>query len=396
VALARPAANGAAPSSAAGASLLAAGGRHSCAAVAGGSVACWGANDRGQLGDGSVATRTSPTAVAGELSFVSVSVGLTHSCAVTRLGDVYCWGADNRGQLGDATTIRRTAPVRVAGLGTYVSVTAGVSHTCGVTTTGGLRCWGANDEGQLGDGTRDGRTVPTTVALGGLAAVAAAAGGQHSCAVTDDGRVHCWGADAAGQLGDGQPGGFRLTPGPVALSERAITVTAGLAHSCALTEGGAVWCWGRIESGQPAGRAPVAASGPTRLDLRGTSSVVQIVSGAAHSCARDAGGAVWCWGRNTRGALGDGTTAGRETPVRVALPAPAVAIAAGTAHSCAMTADGRTFCWGDNTDGQLGDASRETHASPVLVRYPAGLAPAVRGDAARPLGSATSPTATTR
>jgi hypothetical protein len=216
---ARPA-NGTAPAGGVDRSVLSAGGRHSCAATNAGGVFCWGANDRGQLGDGTSMLRDRPGAVAGELRFVEVAAGLTHSCAVTRLGDVYCWGADHRGQLGDATTIRRNAPVRVAGVGTYVRVSAGVSHTCGVTTSGVLRCWGANDRGQLGDGTRESRTIPTAVGGDLGAVVDVAAGGQHSCAVDGGGRVHCWGANREGQLGDGGRGDPRDVPRPVTLRRR--------------------------------------------------------------------------------------------------------------------------------------------------------------------------------
>jgi alpha-tubulin suppressor-like RCC1 family protein len=106
-----------------------------------------------------------------------------------------------------------------------------------------------------------------------------------------------------------------------------------------------------------------------------TTRFVQIVSGAAHNCALDTTGGVWCWGRNTRGALGDGSTANRALPTRVRLPGRAADITAGTAHSCAMLADGRTLCWGDNLDGQLGDETRTARLSPVAVHFPTGRTP---------------------
>jgi alpha-tubulin suppressor-like RCC1 family protein len=373
------------PAAASGASevtLLSAGGRHSCAATAAGTLHCWGANDRGQLGDGTQAPRSGPGAVAGALSFTSVSAGLAHSCAVTRLGDVYCWGSDRRGQLGDATTVHRDAPVRVAGVGTYASVSAGGVHSCGVTRDGAVRCWGANDQGQLGDGTRESRTVPTPVRLDGVAVTRVAAGGQHTCAIGDDGRVRCWGGNRDGQLGDVGLGDSRTTPVAVPLPASAIAISAGLAHSCALTVDGAVWCWGRNDSGQTGAGSPTARSGPTRVRVAGAT-LRQLASGAAHNCALDAGGGAWCWGRNTRGAVGDGSTTNRPAPIRVRLPSSAVAVAAGTAHSCATLADGRTFCWGDNLDGQLGDATRAARLSPVAVHYPAGVTPLVTAASAR-------------
>jgi alpha-tubulin suppressor-like RCC1 family protein len=263
----------------------------------------------------------------------------------------------------------------VAGSGTYTSVSAGAVHSCAVTTQGTLRCWGANDEGQLGDGTRDSRTVPTPVRLSEAGVVRVAAGGQHSCALGDDGRVRCWGANRNGQLGDGQASTSRALPAPVVLPAPAVAISTGLAHSCALTADGAAWCWGRNESGQLGDASQIGRPRPTRTRT-GTARFAQIVSGAAHNCALDTTGGVWCWGRNTRGALGDGSTANRAVPTRVRLPGPAAAITAGTAHSCAMLVDGRTLCWGDNLDGQLGDETRAARLSPVAVRFPTGRTPA--------------------
>jgi alpha-tubulin suppressor-like RCC1 family protein len=372
---------------------LAAGGRHGCTMTVAGSLVCWGANDRGQLGDGTAAVQAGPVAVAGDLAFVSVSAGLLHTCAVTRLGDVYCWGADDRGQLGDATTIRRNAPVRIAGLGTYASVSAGAAHTCGVTTDGALRCWGANDQAQLGDGTRDSRSAPTPVLVGNAPVVSVAAGGQHTCAVTDDGRLYCWGANNDGQLGSGERGAYRAAPAPVAVAGRATSVTAGLAHSCALTGDGAVTCWGRVETGDARAGAPSGPAGPAHVRFADTVPVVAIASGGAHACALTAVGRVWCWGRNTRGALGDGTTRPRSEPVRVALPGPAVAVTAGNAHTCAALASGRTYCWGENQNGQLGDPMRTARFVPAPVRFPAGVRP-LGGRAAPPVAVGSPPTTT--
>jgi alpha-tubulin suppressor-like RCC1 family protein len=355
--------------------ILAAGGRHSCTATVAGSLHCWGANDRGQVGDGTATTRTAPVAVASVLTFEAVAAGLAHSCALTRLGDVYCWGSDSRGQLGDATTVRRSAPVRVAGVDSYVAVTTGATHSCGVTSAAMVRCWGANDQGQLGDGTRTSRPVPTAVILPSRA-IGVAAGGQHSCAVGESGEVHCWGVNRDGQLGIGLQHVMRELPSSVAaLPVRASTVGAGLAHSCALGTDGSVWCWGRNESGQLGDGTRIRRPTPARVPFGDAQPLVQVVSGGAHTCALGGNGGVWCWGRNTRGAIGDGTTTNRMVPTRVRLPAPAVAIAAGTAHSCATTTSSQTFCWGDNLDGQLGDASRSPRLAPTRVRYRPGVSP---------------------
>jgi alpha-tubulin suppressor-like RCC1 family protein len=237
-----------------------------------------------------------------------------------------------------------------------------------VTATGALRCWGANDQGQLGDGSRDSRLVPTTVALNGADVAQVAAGGQHTCAITGDGRIQCWGANRDGQLGEGTTGGSRPVPAAVGLPGQAVHVSTGLAHSCALTADGAAWCWGRNDAGQLGDGSRVTRSRPVRVAADGVTRFAQIAAGGTHSCAVDAVGAVWCWGQNARGAVGDGSTTVRERPVRVVLPGRADAVATGTAHSCAHLTDGRAFCWGSASAGQLGDSARVARRSPVAVR----------------------------
>lgn len=356
------------------ASLLAAGGRHTCALGTVGSLYCWGANQHGQLGDGTTDPHLTPTTVTGAFTFTAAATGSAHSCAATRLGDVYCWGMDSFGQLGDATTVRRNAPVRVAGAGVYSHVVTGAAHSCAVTTDGSLRCWGANDQGQLGDGTRTSRSTPQLVRLADAVAAApvatVAAGGAHTCAALADGRLFCWGANTQGQLGDGTRTPTVTPTRAVALPRPVTSVSAGLSHTCALTDDGAAWCWGRNDAGQLGDDTHTSRATPTRVHLAAGHTLATVVSGAAHNCALDEAGRVWCWGRNGRGAVGDGTTTHQLHPSRVPLPAPAIAIAAGTGHSCATTTSGATLCWGSNSDGQLGDGTRTSRSTPTLVRRP--------------------------
>ena len=363
-----------------GQALLAAGGRHSCALTLAGRAHCWGANERGQLGDGGPAlSRAIPVAVTGVLSFAALTGGFAHSCAVTRLGDVYCWGSNTRGQLGDATTTRRNAPVRIAGPGAYAAVAAGFAHTCALTTDGVVRCWGDNAQGQAGAGPREPQPVPSSVRVGS-AVVQVAAGGQHSCAVTDAGRLVCWGSNADGQLG-GPPGPGSPTPQPVSLPGRVTSVGLGLAHSCAVTDDGALWCWGRNDAGQLGDGTRLSRAQPVRVPLGDGRRAAGVISGAAHTCAIDTDGGLACWGRNTRGAVGDGSVASRSVPVATRLPSPVVAAAAGTGHTCAVTVSAGTLCWGDDTDGQLGDASVTSRTLPGPVRYPAGVVARTRANA---------------
>jgi alpha-tubulin suppressor-like RCC1 family protein/tRNA A-37 threonylcarbamoyl transferase component Bud32 len=341
---------------------VAAGGRHSCVLDAAGAARCWGANDQGQLGDGTLDDRTGPAAVAGELAFAQLNAGSSHTCGVTRDGDAYCWGNNERGQLGDATTLQRNTPVRVGASGPFKTVRAGFAHSCALTRAGEISCWGSNAYGQLGTGAGLTSPRPADVA-GAMRFGAMAVGWNHTCAITVGGDVYCWGSNNGGQIGDGTRDDRRV-PTRVAASVRFVSIAAGNQHTCAVATTGDVYCWGRNNYGQLA-TGSGDRSQPTRVETTGD--FVTVAAGAVHSCAKTTAGQVFCWGRNTFGQLGDGTNVDRPTPVRVAsLPAVVVVQASG-AHTCAATASGESYCWGYNVEGQLGDGTRNHRSRPVRV-----------------------------
>ncbi len=355
--------------------VVTAGGRHSCAVTFGALLYCWGANDRGQLGDASGTSRTVPTRVAAELQFAQVSAGASHTCAVTPGGDAYCWGDDASGQLGDGTRVRRTAPVRLVGSERYVLVQAGGASSCGLTSKGTVTCWGANDRGQLGDGS----AVQSRSAAGdiewmvGGSVRGVTVGASHACALAADGRAFCWGANDRGQLGDGTTGD-RRTPAPVAGDARFIALAAGRAHTCGATAERQVLCWGENRDAQLGARDQRANSTvPTPAALPAGAMAVAVTAGGAHSCALGSAGDAWCWGRNASGQLGRGTARGRGAPAPVRAPSPLAAITAAAAHTCAVTTAGEPLCWGAAGDGQLGDDARKARGAPAVV----ALAPQV-------------------
>jgi hypothetical protein len=183
-------------------------------------------------------------------SLVDITAGEQHTCALTSSGAVKCWGLNHDGQLGDGTRVDKKTPADVMGLTSGVkTVAAGERHTCAVTHDGAVKCWGDNEYGQLGDGTGSDSSIPIVVSgqTSGLKAVAV--GGRHTCALNDAGGVRCWGFNHDGQLGDGTRNDRSLPGDVVGVTSGAKAISAGGQHTCALTLKYAV-CWGDNEDGQ--------------------------------------------------------------------------------------------------------------------------------------------------
>ena len=348
---------------------IAAGESHSCALTAGGGIQCWGDNYYGQLGDGSTTSSSEPVAVVGLSSGVAAfATGYGHSCALTMAGGVQCWGYNLNGQLGDGTTTYSSVPVSVSGLSSGVAwIAAGWRHTCAVTTGGGVQCWGDNDEGELGNGTNTDSSVPVGVSGLSSGVVAVDTGRHHTCAVTTGGGVQCWGYAAYGRLGDGSGTDSNVPVAVTGLSSGVAAIALGGSHSCALTTEGGVWCWGYNGAGQ-LGDGTTAVLRAVPVPVSGLSSGVALISAYNHTCAVTTGGRLKCWGYNVYGQLGDGTTTDRTAPVAVpGLPRGVVGIATGSTHTCALWKRGGVQCWGNNDDGQLGDGRTTYRTLPVGV-----------------------------
>jgi alpha-tubulin suppressor-like RCC1 family protein len=230
-----------------------AGHEHTCALVQGFGIQCWGRNDAGQLGDGTAGNiRTAPVNVVGLGSgLTQIEAGWSFTCALSTEGAVKCWGINQFGQLGTGNRVWSNIPVAVLGLDKAVTdISAGSWHGCAALIDGMVKCWGLNDHGQLGDGTTIDRSIPTNVkGLGGIANVVSA-GEKHTCAVIHE-QTKCWGWNNFGQIGDGGKFDDRVSAADVALKGNSfVDVSTGERSTCAIMATNEVTCWGANQAGQ--------------------------------------------------------------------------------------------------------------------------------------------------
>jgi alpha-tubulin suppressor-like RCC1 family protein len=331
---------------------------------------CWGSNAWGQLGDNTTVDRHVPTSVVGLASEVkAIATSEQHACALLFTGRVQCWGANDYGQLGDGTTTRRNAPVDVASLASGVAIVAGNTHTCILNAAGGMQCWGNNLNGQLGDGTTTARAQPTSVVglSSGVANIATSAGAPHTCALLLGGSVQCWGYNGVGQLGDGTTTSRSVPANVVGLSSGASAIAVGGYFTCALLSAGSVQCWGAGDQGQR-GDSTYLYSRSVPTTVVGTSYVTSITAGYYNAFAVLSTGGLQAWGDNQFGQLGDGTTTDQLSAVGVVgLLSSVVSVSAGAGHTCAALSTGVVQCWGYNSYGQLGDNTTTDHHMPTTI-----------------------------
>ncbi len=251
-----------------------AGNYHGCALLANSSIKCWGLNNYGQLGYGSLGgSLPVPIQVSGITNAVQIAQGqgmANHACVTLDDGKVNCWGRGNARQLGINETTNKSEPVEVTGITTAVQVDVGYLHSCAVLINGAVKCWGLNNYGQLGYGDNSVHTEPVVdvVDIDGSTdvAVQVALGYYHSCAILDTGAVKCWGYGGYGQLGTGN-NGTSYIPVDVVDITNAVQLSLGVYHSCALLDDGDMQCWGYGVYGQTGFGAPVNVNRPVSVDF---------------------------------------------------------------------------------------------------------------------------------
>jgi len=302
-----------------------------------------------------------------------------HACVVTAGGGAKCWGLNHRGQLGSPSggaNDYRTAATDVVGLTSGVVAIAAATgpHTCAIVTGGGVTCWGSNSSGQLGDGTQLDRSTPVDVQGLPWPAVALAGGAAHTCALSADGAVACWGGNSEGQIGDGTTTTPRLTATPVSgLSSGIVAISAANFHTCGVTSAGALKCWGSNIGGQLGDGTNTTRLAP--VDSLLTSGVTAVATGgdtgstfhsAQHRTCAIASGVTKCWGSN--GEFISGNPAPTDVP-GVGTGALAITIGGGRiftgilsgsfpiAQYCVVSSTGGARCWGTNYCGIVGDGT---------------------------------------
>lgn len=347
---------------------------YSCAIDGERGLWCWGDNAYGQLGDGTTTTRNAPRTLGEGVEWSTIAAGgvFRHTCAIDVEGSMFCWGSNLHGEVGDGSTADRSSPVALLGQ-TWRAVAVGGMHTCGLGPAGALWCWGGNTAGALGLGLGyepDHVTEPTRVGENIWSSIATAY--DRTCGIQRNGTLWCWGESRGGGLGV-DIDFYVDSPRQVGSDDDWTAVSGSHLHSCGLKRDGTLWCWGSNRTGQighggtndvqhtpvqvsDAGWAWISAGGS-----RGTD--------GGYSCGVQVDGSLWCWGDNRSYQLGLGEDAGEEVsiPTRVGSDADWTQAATGFDHSCAVKSDDTLWCWGLNSSGQVGDGTTEHRLMPTQI-----------------------------
>lgn len=343
------------------ASQVSVGGYNTCVITPAGQPMCSGYNYNGGIGDGSTETRYSFVPVSGLSSGVrSITTAGYVTCAVMTTGTVKCWGNNYDQQLGITGAENVTYPTDVPGISGVQSLGFGGTHICGVTTSGAAVCWGSNYFGQAGNGGTWTQRSPAVVTGLGSGVAAVSAGNAHTCALTTSGGVKCWGYNAGGQLGDGTLTSSTSPVDVVGLTSGVVSIHAKGNNTCALLAGGRAVCWGDNSYG--ALGVGHTNTQPIPVEPQGMGSGVTAISpGDGFVCALKSGSGAQCWGMNNLGQLGVGDRENRSTPHPVlGNTVDILTLDTGTLHTCGRTTSNTVKCWGDGSMGQLGNEDRSS------------------------------------
>ncbi|CAA9357901.1 MAG: hypothetical protein AVDCRST_MAG68-4210, partial [uncultured Gemmatimonadetes bacterium] len=331
------------------------GSMHTCALATTGQVSCWGSSELGAVGEGGREEVVAvPTIVAGGRRYSELDTGGYFTCALATDGAAYCWGENDVGQLGDGTLSNRRVPTAVLGGLRFQSISAGGGYACALTRERDTYCWGANAGGQLGNGGTANSSVPTLV-TGGHKFTRVLAASWGACGIKADGATFCWGFK---ELPD-RTYQVVTAPEPLAGGVRFAHIDGTGGSYCGLSTRAEVYCWGN----QHDGRGTVW---PEPVRMAGIPRLMSLASSGDTSCGLAETGAVTCWGDNTLGQLGDGTWTSRVSAAPAHFTGNAVSLDSG-ARSCAMTAADEVYCWGMLGYGLAGNGQTGFALAPAPV-----------------------------
>lgn len=317
---------------------LASGSAHSCAISYNGLVYCWGMNYDGQVGQANPQNVLSPMQVdLREMSPTDaaqeVSAGGNHSCVLSKLNNVYCWGDNSDGQLGNGRAIKTSSPTLVQNgqkptSVNFKQIATGSYHSCGLTDNGQVYCWGRNSYGQLGDGLTTNSSLPVLVKNGERDPndwfIDLSLGGLFSCALTKTNKVYCWGSGAFGQIGNkhavDSPFPTLVSTDKLHPGEYFLKIQSGESHVCGITNQSQVYCWGRGGDGQLATGDSDNQLQPSLIqngELTSDQKIIDISAGDYHSCASTNSQKVYCWGLGRNGQLGSRNSRRSNAPIEV-------------------------------------------------------------------------------
>ena len=304
----------------------------------------------------------------GRGSASGVFAGQAFTCALVS-GRAWCFGANADGALGTGDVQTHLSPTAVATASGFDVMAGGENHACGLERgTGAVLCWGYSASGQLGLGDTVTRTAPTRVPLG-QPALAVAAGYNHTCAIGADHSLWCWGDNTEGQLGQSDATGAANAPSPVRVGTRAdwLRVAAGQGHTCAIEAPGTMWCWGRNTRSET-GTDPATVQLRSPVQTGAFADWRDLDVGQDASCGIRGDGSLWCWGDNSFGQLGSAPSAQAVTaPAQVGADTDYAQISIDTFSACARKTGGSIACWGRNAEGQLGVGDTVDRYAPTQV-----------------------------
>lgn len=379
-----PAPSGVTIAGIAGAVSVASGNAFALAVKSDGTVWVWGDNVYGELGDGTNLATSIPVTNPALSNAAAIAAGYTFGAALNSDGSVSAWGDNSLGQSGNGTTFaKQSAPAAVSGLAKMTAIAAGMTHALALGSDHTIWSWGDNATGQLGRATTNGGINGANVGLVAgqitdfVDGAAIAAGDQYSLALRSDGTVWIWGADLTGQTGcvplmtscSVDP----MVPRQVVGLSNIVQIAAGIDFALALRNDGTVFSFGSDSNGQLGNGFVLSLSTQNAAAaVKELPPMAAIVAGGRHAIALQSNGAVWAWGWNNLGQLGNGNTNDNGVPAAIGITTAATGIGAGYATSYATLQGGPLIAWGDNSYAELGDGSYIMRGKPVVVVHEGG------------------------